>query len=307
VYEAFAGACRPGPIGWLHQEDAPAIPYLADFGVTTTDLSTQPGYPIRYPTNAQVPFAAPLVYFWAQLGALPINSTFEFIFLRPNGTTEYDSGPLPFNNSEVVRHGVFWANWNIGGFHSIAGTWHVKMLFNGQLMINAPVEVVPSITAGFNRPPQPVTLSFDPAVPGASDATLCRVQTQPALADPDWDLVRYHYVWKRNGTIVRDTTTTGLMDAIPRGLNRDRIEVTVTPNDGHVNGAASTIRVDVGCYANCDASSTAPVLNANDFQCFLNTFAAGSPAANCDGSSAAPVLNANDFQCFLNAFATGCT
>ncbi len=61
------------------------------------------------------------------------------------------------------------------------------------------------------------------------------------------------------------------------------------------------------CYANCDGSTLAPVLTANDFQCFLNAFAGGQAYANCDGSTLAPVLTANDFQCFLNAFATGCT
>ena len=61
-----------------------------------------------------------------------------------------------------------------------------------------------------------------------------------------------------------------------------------------------------GCYANCDASTAPPALNANDFQCFLNKYAAGDPAANCDGSTAFPILNANDFQCFLNQFASGC-
>ena len=35
--------------------------------------------------------------------------------------------------------------------------------------------------------------------------------------------------------------------------------------------------------------------------------AAAACYANCDGSTAAPVLTANDFQCFLNAFAAGCT
>jgi hypothetical protein len=61
------------------------------------------------------------------------------------------------------------------------------------------------------------------------------------------------------------------------------------------------------CYANCDNSTAPPILNANDFQCFLNKFAAQDPTANCDGSTAPPVLNANDFQCFLNKFAAGCT
>ncbi len=61
------------------------------------------------------------------------------------------------------------------------------------------------------------------------------------------------------------------------------------------------------CYANCDESTTMPTLTANDFQCFLNAFAAGDVYANCDGSTTAPVLTANDFQCFLNAFAAGCS
>jgi hypothetical protein len=60
------------------------------------------------------------------------------------------------------------------------------------------------------------------------------------------------------------------------------------------------------CYANCDSSTAAPILNANDFQCFLNKYAAGEAAANCDLSTAAPILNANDFQCFLNKYAAGC-
>ncbi len=68
-----------------------------------------------------------------------------------------------------------------------------------------------------------------------------------------------------------------------------------------------TVTFTPPCYANCDASSVAPILTANDFQCFLNEFAAQSPAANCDGSTAAPVLTANDFQCFLNTFAAGCS
>jgi hypothetical protein len=61
------------------------------------------------------------------------------------------------------------------------------------------------------------------------------------------------------------------------------------------------------CYANCDHSTAPPMLNVNDFQCFLNAFATADPSANCDGSVAPPVLNANDFQCFVNAFAAGCS
>ncbi len=60
------------------------------------------------------------------------------------------------------------------------------------------------------------------------------------------------------------------------------------------------------CYANCDSSTIAPVLNVADFSCFLNAFAGGASYANCDNSTTAPVLNVADFSCFLNAFAAGC-
>ena len=61
------------------------------------------------------------------------------------------------------------------------------------------------------------------------------------------------------------------------------------------------------CYANCDNSTTPPVLNVLDFGCFLNRFAANDTYANCDGSTTPPVLNVLDFGCFLNRFAAGCT
>jgi hypothetical protein len=60
------------------------------------------------------------------------------------------------------------------------------------------------------------------------------------------------------------------------------------------------------CYANCDASTTNPALNVQDFACFLNRYASGDTYANCDGSTTAPVLNVQDFACFLNQFAAGC-
>ncbi len=61
------------------------------------------------------------------------------------------------------------------------------------------------------------------------------------------------------------------------------------------------------CYANCDQSTTPPILNVNDFLCFLNKFASSDSYANCDQSTTPPVLNVNDFLCFLNKFASGCS
>jgi hypothetical protein len=69
------------------------------------------------------------------------------------------------------------------------------------------------------------------------------------------------------------------------------------------------------CYANCDGSTAQPLLNIDDFGCFINMFAAAVTLphaqqvlsyANCDGSTIAPVLNIDDFTCFINQFARGC-
>ncbi|MEX2217827.1 MAG: proprotein convertase P-domain-containing protein [Phycisphaerales bacterium] len=60
------------------------------------------------------------------------------------------------------------------------------------------------------------------------------------------------------------------------------------------------------CYANCDNSTQAPVLNVADFGCFLTRYASGDPYANCDASTQPPVLNVADFGCFLTKYAAGC-
>jgi hypothetical protein len=69
------------------------------------------------------------------------------------------------------------------------------------------------------------------------------------------------------------------------------------------------------CYANCDASTVEPVLNVDDFTCFINEFAQAQTLpheqqvtayANCDQSTIAPALNVDDFTCFINQFAQGC-
>ena len=99
---------------------------------------------------------------------------------------------------------------------------------------------------------------------------------------------------------------------LPLAAVRKPAAIPAFPTDELTNEAADWINQNfhappAACYANCDASTALPILNANDFQCFLNKFAAGDSYANCDGSTAAPVLNANDFQCFLNKFAAGCS
>ncbi|MBX3377705.1 MAG: S8 family serine peptidase [Phycisphaeraceae bacterium] len=100
-------------------------------------------------------------------------------------------------------------------------------------------------------------------------------------------------------SITQDAYPTGYAGVTPTGPTDAGFSLVVTGGVG--------VAPPSGCYANCDQSTGAPLLTANDFQCFLNKFAAGDTYANCDQSTGSPLLTANDFQCFLNKFAAGCT
>jgi uncharacterized membrane protein len=92
------------------------------------------------------------------------------------------------------------------------------------------------------------------------------------------------------------------------GISADGRVIVGTGTDPQTNTQAW--RVDLGgpppCYANCDGSTSTPVLNVADFTCFLQKYAQGNPYANCDGSTTIPTLNVADFTCFLQKFAQGC-
>jgi hypothetical protein len=65
--------------------------------------------------------------------------------------------------------------------------------------------------------------------------------------------------------------------------------------------------VGTDCFANCDGSSVPPILNVNDFMCYINRWATNDPAANCNESWIPPTYRLpDDFGCFMDMFAAGC-
>jgi hypothetical protein len=59
------------------------------------------------------------------------------------------------------------------------------------------------------------------------------------------------------------------------------------------------------CYANCDHSTTPPVLTVSDFTCFLNRFVAVDVYANCDQSTTPPPLTSSTSSAFSTASPQG--
>jgi hypothetical protein len=109
--------------------------------------------------------------------------------------------------------------------------------------------------------------------------------------------------WRKGGVPIPGATSTTLRFSPVSAADAGDYDCVV--GNGCASVTSQTAHLAV-CYANCDCSAVSPVLNVNDFQCFVNKFAAGDAYANCDGSTAPPILNVNDFQCFVNAFAAGC-
>jgi trimeric autotransporter adhesin len=122
--------------------------------------------------------------------------------------------------------------------------------------------------------------------------------------------------WMPLGVGLQHFLATGGFEVMSEFQNELLIGGTVSAAGGHVSRPWARWRCPAPCYANCDQSTTAPVLNVEDFICFINEFAAAtalapsqqmSHYANCDGSMTTPVVNVEDFVCFINRFAAGCS
>lgn len=120
--------------------------------------------------------------------------------------------------------------------------------------------------------------------------------------------ITYH--WRRNGIELFDniritgSSTSNLLISPVQMSDGGVYDVVVSNGCGVQTSSGATLLVL--CYANCDNSTTPPILNIFDYVCFLNRFSAGNSAANCDASTTVPLLTVSDFTCFLNRFAAGC-
>lgn len=86
-----------------------------------------------------------------------------------------------------------------------------------------------------------------------------------------------------------------------RSINPATGQTTLIGPTGFSSISSLALFRDDICRIECDGTHHG--VTANDFQCFLNRFAAGDPWCNCDESTGAPLLTANDFQCILNEYA----
>lgn len=240
-YEPFAGSANPGTSGWSDQPVYRGTAYVRDFTFTTQNLSSWPGPPVDTTrTGTLVGLGTKSFYFWATIMNLPAASTYRLRFLRPNGTVRFDSGTLGFagGTNPYYRSSYWWWSYNIN--FDVTGDWTLELSVNGVIAAQAPLTLASG--AAVNRPPLAVVPVFDPPLAAASQAVFCRVPFR-LVDDPDYDVVRYRYVWKRNGAVIRDVINASLADAVPAAACApgDVLSCTVTPGDGVAEAVSATI------------------------------------------------------------------
>ena len=243
VYEPFSGSARPGLSGWVSQPPFRTDRYLLAFVVTDQDLSTWAGFPFDTTRKGTFFTGVQTVNTWFLIGNGEGITSLALRYLRPDGSVAFSTGDAPVNNA--VRLSYFY--WDLNPNLDVVGTWTLELLVDNEVLADAPFEVVSPGSPVVNQPPGAVEAAFDPVTPSFADAVFCRITSPTLFLDPDYDFVRFHYVWKVNGVMVRDVMSAGLADAISHDKIHvgDELTCTITPSDGMANGPSTTVTATV--------------------------------------------------------------
>jgi hypothetical protein len=246
-YEPYAGPCRAGTSNWVQQQPIRREVYASDLILSNDSFEGAAAFPPYDEATRTGTFlqGQRTVHFRLTVRNLSATSNYRIRFRKPGGAVAFDSS-ANFANGAFFRTAFYRFSYTLN--LAEAGRWHLLVDINGQTVAEAPFDVVSSATEIVNRAPNPVTLNFEPAAPAPSDVIFCRVQTSLVAEDPDYDIVRYRYQWRVNGSEIRDVTSAALSDAIPKNSARaeEWVTCTVTPSDGKASGAGTTSTVQIG-------------------------------------------------------------
>lgn len=278
VFEPNAGDCRAGASNWVSQPTVRKDLYLAEFVVSDAILDNYNSALFGWPRSGSFTQGSHRVTVWFEPRNLPAGATWQVMYYRPDGTHAFDSPTYSFDNPAYRDLAFYWIGYDVN--LNVLGTWKVELYLNGALMATGPFTVAADMAHVVNRPPNPITVALDPVAPLHSDVVFCRVTSGLLLNDPDYDIVRYHYLWKVNGATVRDITHAGRADAVPHDTATagQTLSCTVTPTDGRADGAPVTVQAVIPGSAAGDVDGNG-MFDAADVAAALRIGLGGSAAS----------------------------
>ncbi|MCP3918738.1 MAG: M23 family metallopeptidase [bacterium] len=255
LIEPYAGLCRAGPSEWVNQPPINTDPFVHYFNIATAPPPGYRGWPHDRPRTGTLVQGSQSFYIFFALGTLPFYSDWELRWIRPNGTLGHsESGSFGPN---------FWlylqGSEDFGVNLDMTGAWTLEVDINSTTVQQLPFEVVATPGGIVNRPPNPITVQITPECPSTDDVLICRVQNDdPVLDDPDYDIVRYQYVWKVGTTVVRNVTTAARSDVVPRRSLGDYVTCEVTASDGTHSAPTVQAAINVGVNGTAYCSPATP-------------------------------------------------
>lgn len=233
--EPMTGPCRAGVSALPHQEQNAITDSPIAYGATFSRQSFSAFRPAPFddaPHTGTFVMGPQKIYFKAELANVGASTVYR-LTLDPPGTSGDHiaaAGTLVSYDASLVS---VW--WGIDVDLSRTGTWAIKLKADGKELLNAPFTVVTTSGSIVNRPPSPYTVDFEAPVLVPGRVPVCRVQG-PTFADPDYDVVSYHYRWSINNEVVRDVTSAARTDVLARDRVRAGTTLTcsVTASDGKV-------------------------------------------------------------------------
>lgn len=241
-FEPSAGPCRSGGSLWKSQPPVARDFYVADVYFTPGELFFDSALAYLLDAAPRTSTFRPgfqRISLKMDYRNLPGGSTWRLRVINPGGATLLDESDS-WGNSILWRggSGIFWMETSF-----TAGRWRFLVDVNEATVVDVPFTVAATSRA-VNRKPNPVKARLVPAAPVTGEVMTCQVQTSLILEDPDYDAVRYKYVWKVNNKVVRTVTSAALSDVLAKGKTKkgDRVICTVTPGDGRLNGPAAVAR-----------------------------------------------------------------
>jgi hypothetical protein len=233
--EPMAGPCRPGASLLPHQEQKVVTNQPLAMGATFSRQSFGDFRPAPFddaPHTGTFLTGQQTIYFKAELANVLASTSYQLTLDPPGAAGDIVAASGQLVNYDASFFSIWWGL-DVNLFRT--GTWTLKLNADGQELLSAPFTVVSSEAGMVNRAPNPFGVVFEAPVAVPNRVPVCRVEGD-RLADPDYDVVSYHYTWTVDGAVVRDLTSAARTDALARQLARPgtTLGCTVTASDGKV-------------------------------------------------------------------------